>query len=95
MGKYAQRFHAERAASFACECGVDLRTVNHVVFDCPRYTAARAAIPRFDFDDKTSGPILVKCLHGVLRNAKQTHALLLFLETTRACFRPRPLRDPG
>jgi hypothetical protein len=65
------------------------------VFDCPRYctyTATRAANPCFDFDNKTGRPM--RRLHGVLRNAKRTHALLLFLETTRACFKPRPLEGP-
>jgi hypothetical protein len=92
-GRYNQRFHAERALSSACECGHDPQTVNHVVFDCPQYNAARSVTPRFDFDDQTGRPI--KRLCGVLRSASRTNALLLFLESTRACFRPRPLRDPG
>jgi hypothetical protein len=60
------------ATSFACECGTNPQTVNHVVFDCPRYAAARSANPRFDFDDnlKTGRPI--KRLQGVLRNDNRT-----------------------
>ena len=92
-GKYNQRFHAERTLSSACECRHDPQTVNHVLFDCPRYNAARSVTPCFDFDDQTGHPI--KRLCGVLRCASRTNALLRFLENTRACFRPRPLRDPG
>jgi len=91
-GKYAQRFHAVRNIPTACECGLDPQTVNHVVFDCPRYAAARAVNPRFDFDDRTGRPI--KRLSGILRSATRTNALLKFLDTTRACFRPRPTREP-
>ena len=91
-GKYAQRFHAERNIPTACECGVDPQTVNHVLFECPQHDTARAVAPRFDFDDQTGRPI--KRLAGVLRNATRTEALLLFLETTRACFKPRPAREP-
>ena len=83
-GKYCTPsvFHAEQSAPHFF--GVQMRcrptTINHVVvlFDCLRYckhTATRAAIPRFDFDDKTGQTM--KRLHGVLRNAKRAHALLL------------------
>jgi hypothetical protein len=65
--KYSQRFHTEHAISFACECGFFSQTVNHVVFDCPRHDAARAANPRFDFDDRAGR--LIKPVHGVLRSA--------------------------
>ena len=92
-GSYNQRFHAEHALSSTCECGYDPQTVNHVLFDCPRYNAARSVTPRFDFDDQTGHPI--KRLYGVLWSASRTNALLQFLESMRACFRPRPLRDPG
>jgi len=74
-GKYSQRFHAERALSFACKCGFSPQTVNHVVFGCPLHDAAHAANPRFDFDDRAGRPI--KRLHGVLRSATRTRALLL------------------
>jgi hypothetical protein len=79
-GKFAQRFHAERGIPTAYKCGVDPQTANHVVFDCPRYNAARAVTPHFDFDDQTGRPI--KRLAGILRNAGHTEALLRFLEST-------------
>ncbi|KAF8492198.1 hypothetical protein F5888DRAFT_1859525 [Russula emetica] len=75
-GKYSQQFHAERATSSACECGFSPQTVNHVVFDCPRYDAARAANPRLEFDDRAGRPI--KRLHGVLRSAIRIRTLLRF-----------------
>ena len=54
------------------------------MFDCPRYTAARAANSRFYVDYKTGRPI--KCLYG-LGALQRTQELLPFLETTGACFR--------
>jgi hypothetical protein len=46
--KYSQRFHGERVISSARECDFSPQTINHVVFDCPRYDAACAANPHFD-----------------------------------------------
>ena len=57
-------------------CMFSPQTVNHVVFDRPFYNAARAANPRFDFDDRSGRPI--KRLHGVLCSATRTRALLRF-----------------
>jgi hypothetical protein len=70
-----------------------VHTVNHVVFGCSRYTAARSGSPRFDLDFQTGRPI--KRLCGLLRDGDRTGALLCFLEATNACFRSRSLRDPG
>jgi hypothetical protein len=90
--KYTQRFHTGRAPS-ACECGFGPQTVNHVVFGCSRYTAARSGSPRFDLDFRTGRPI--KRLCGLLRDGDSTGASLRFLEATNGCFRSRSLRDPG
>jgi hypothetical protein len=92
-GKYSQRFLAERAILSVCEGGFSPQTANHAVFDCPCHDAARAANPRFDFDHRAGRRI--KRLHGMLRSAIRTRALLRFLETARACFKPHTLRDPG
>lgn len=54
-----------RAISLPCECGFSPRTGQPHLFDCPRHDAARAANPRFDFDDRAGRPRPIKRLHAV------------------------------
>ena len=87
-GEYTQRFFPQHTPEqIACQCGEPLQTVEHVLFRCPLFTAARRrhltvrGRPR-------SFPQL-------LENKERVQTLLRFLEETRACNKPRAEWEPG
>ena len=74
-GKYTQRFHAERAISFAYECGSDPQTVITLCSTALVMVQEHMATPSFNFDDRRIARS-IKRLCRVLRNANHTNALL-------------------
>jgi hypothetical protein len=71
----------------ACQCGEPLQTVEHVLFHCPQYTAARHRHLTV-----SSRP---RSFPQLLENPKRIQMLLQFLEETRACNKPRAEWEPG
>ncbi len=94
-GKYSQRSHAERTISSACERGFFPQTVNHVLFDCPCYDAARAGNPRFGFLTTKQADLL--CDYMRYCGVQSERGRDLVFRDHKGCFKPRPfmLRDPG
>jgi ribonuclease HI len=87
-GAYTQRFHPQHTPSqIACQCGEPIQTVEHVLRDCPRYTAARRK--------HLTANGRLRNLSQMFSHPKRVHSLLRFLEETGACAKPQETWDPG
>ena len=87
-GEYTQRFFPlHTAQQIACQCGEPLQTIEHVLFQCPLYTAARRR------HLTVSGR--PRSFPQLLENPKRVQSLLQFLEETRACNKPQAEWEPG
>src|SRR6266404_1691980 len=88
-GDYARRFlRALPAQSHSCPCGAPIRTSFHLLYQCPRYLAARF----------TSGIISqgrTKTFRSLFHTKAGARSLLTFLSLSRAAFHPEegPLWD--
>jgi hypothetical protein len=87
-GEYTQRFFPQHTLEqIACQCGEPLQTAEHVLLQCPIYTAARRR------HLTVSGR---PCSFSQLLKSKERIQMLLrFLEETRACNKPRAEWEPG
>jgi hypothetical protein len=87
-GEYMQRFFPRHTPEqVACQCDEPVQTVEHVLFQCPNFTAAcqRHLVVN---GHPRSFPQL-------LENPERVQTLLQFLEETRACSKPRAEWEPG
>ena len=88
VGEYTQRFfHQHTPDQIACPCGKLLETVEHILLECPRYTAARRK-HLFASGRPRSLPQLFESRTRVL-------GTLRFLEETGACAKPWAEWEPG
>jgi hypothetical protein len=72
----------------ACPCGEPLvQTIEHVLLQCPLYTAARRRHLTANSQPRT--------LSQVFANSKRVQEVLRFLEETGACVKPRARWEPG
>jgi hypothetical protein len=86
-GEYTRRFFPQHTQEqVACQCGEALQTVEHVLFSCPRYTAARRR------HLTVSGR--PRSFPQLLENPERVQSLLRFLEETRACSKPQAEWEP-
>jgi hypothetical protein len=87
-GEYTQRFFPQHTPEqIACPCGEPLQTIEHVLFQCHHFTAARRR------HLTVSGR--PRSFPQLLENPERARALLRFLEETRACSKPRAEWEPG
>jgi hypothetical protein len=88
MGEYTQRFFTQHTPEqITCQCGEPLQTIEHVLLQCPLFTAAcRRHLT-------VSGR--PRSLPQLLENPKRVESLLRFLEEMRACNKPRAEWEPG
>ena len=87
-GEYTKRFFPQHTPEqVACLCGEPTQTVEHLLFNCPQYTAARLR-----FLTVNGRP---RSLPQLLKNPKRVQTLLCFLEETGACSKPRAQWEPG
>ena len=86
-GEYTQRFFPQHTPDqIACQCGVPLQTVEHVIMHCPLFTTARHRHLLSNGRPQS--------FQQLLENPKRVQKLLRFLEETRACNRPRASWEP-
>jgi hypothetical protein len=87
-GEYTQRFFPQHTAEqVACQCGEPIQTVEHVLFHCPLYTAARRKHLTVNGRPRS--------FPQLLENSERVQTLLQFIEETRACAKPRAEWEPG
>jgi hypothetical protein len=87
-GEYTQRFFPQHTLEqIACQCGEPLQTAEHVLLQCPIYTAARRR------HLTVSGR--PRSFSQLLESKERVQMLLRFLEETRACNKPRAEWEPG
>ena len=88
IGEYTQRFYPPHTQEqIACPCGEPLQTVEHVLTECPQYTAARHR--HLDVNGRP------RTLPQLFANSKRVQEVLRFLEETNACAKPRERWEPG
>jgi hypothetical protein len=81
-GEYTQRFFSKHTAEqVACQCGEPIQTVEHVLFHCPTFAAARRRHLTVNGRPRS--------FPQLLENPERVQSLLRFLEETRACNKPR------
>jgi hypothetical protein len=86
-GEYTQRFFPQHTPDqIACQCGAPLQTIEHVIMQCPLFTAAR--LKHLTFNGHT------RSFQQLLETPKRVQELLRFLEETRACNKPRAVWEP-
>jgi hypothetical protein len=68
------------------QCGAPLQTIEHVIMQCPLFTAAR--LKHLTFNGHT------RSFQQLLETPKRVQELLRFLEETRACNKPRAVWEP-
>ena len=71
----------------ACPCGKLLETVEHILLECPRYTAARRK--HLFASGRT------RTLPQLFESRTRVLGTLRFLEETGACAKPRAEWEPG
>jgi hypothetical protein len=87
-GEYTQRFYPPHTQEqIACPCGEPLQTIEHVLVECPLYTAARQRHLTAYGRPRT--------LPQLFANSKRVQEILRFLEETGACTKPRARWEPG
>ena len=87
-GEYTKRFYPlHTQEQIACSCGEPLQTVEHVLTECPLYTAARRRYLTTNGRPRT--------LPQIFANSKRVQEVLRFLEETGACVKPRARWEPG
>ncbi len=87
-GEYTQRFFENHTPDqLTCQCGETLQTIEHVLFQCPLFTAARRKHLTVNGRPRS--------FPQLLKNPKRVQMLLRFLEETRACNKPRAVWEPG
>ena len=87
IGEYTQRFFPQHTPDqITCQCGEPLQTIEHVIMQCPLFTAARRK--HLMFHGRT------RSFQQLLENPKRIQELLRFLEETRACNKPRADWEP-
>ena len=87
-GEYTQRFFPQHTQEqIACHCGEALQTVEHVLFVCPHFTAARRRHLTVNGRPRS--------FPQLLENPERVQSLLRFLEETRACSKPQAEWEPG
>jgi len=88
VGEYTQRFYPPHTQDqIACPCGKHLQTIEHVLNECPLYTAARRRHLTANGRPRT--------LSQLFTNSKHVEEVLCFLEETGACAKPRTRWEPG
>jgi hypothetical protein len=88
IGEYTRRFYKLHASEkIACPCGEPIRTVEHILLECPMYTDARRR--------HLSANGRPRHLPHLFDHPKRINALLRFLEEIRACKKPRTEWEPG
>ena len=86
--EYTQRFFPQHTQDqITCQCSEPLQTIEHVLFQCPLFTAVRRR------HLTVSGR--PRSFPQLLENPKRVQSLLRFLEETRACNKPRAEWEPG
>jgi len=88
IGAYTQCFYPQHTwEQVACPCGEPVQTVEHILLDCPLYTAARRTHLTVSGRPRNLSQLLnhPKCVTSTIR----------FLEETRACARPQTEWEPG
>ena len=81
VGEYTQRFFLQHTPDqIACQCSEPIQTIEHVLMQCPIYTAACHKLLT-DRGRPRNFPQLFK-------NPKRIQELLCFLEETGACSKP-------
>ena len=87
-GEYTKRFYPPHTQEqIACPCGEPLQTVEHILIECPLYTAARRRHITANGRPRT--------LPQLFANSKRVQEVLRFLEETGACAKPRARWEPG
>jgi hypothetical protein len=88
VGEYTKRFYPPHTQEqIACQCGEPLQTVEHILIECPLYTAARRRHLTANGRPRT--------LPQLFANSKRVQEVLRFLEETGACAKPRARWEPG
>ena len=87
-GEYTKRFYPRHTREqIACPCGEALQTIEHVLTECPLYTATRRRHLNANGRPRT--------LPQLFANSKRVQEVLRFLEETGACAKPRARWEPG
>jgi hypothetical protein len=88
VGEYTRRFYPQHTPDqIACPCGRPVQTVEHILLECPLYTAARRR--------HLSASGRTRTLPQLFENRTRVLATLRFLEETGACAKPRAEWEPG
>jgi hypothetical protein len=87
-GAYTQRFYNQHTPEqIACPCGEPIQTVEHVLLECPKYSAARRK--HLTANGRPQN------LPQLFDHPKHVTVLFRFLEETGACVKPRMDWEPG
>jgi hypothetical protein len=88
VGEYTQRFYPRHTPEqIACPCGRPVQTIEHILLECPLYTAAR--LRHLCANGRP------RSLPQLFENRTRVLELLRFLEETGACAKPRAEWEPG
>jgi ribonuclease HI len=86
-GAYTQRFYPQHTPNqIACLCGATIQTVEHVLLQCPLYTAARHRHLTANGRPRN--------LSQLFNHPERVNSLLRFLGETGACAKPRTEWEP-
>lgn len=87
-GEYTKRFFSKHTPEqVVCQCGEPIQTVEHILFHCPNFTAARRKHLTVNGRPRS--------FLQLLENPERVQTLLRFIEETRACTKPRAEWEPG
>ena len=87
-GEYTRRFYPPHTPEqVACPCGTTVQTIEHVLMDCPLYTAMRRK--------HLTANGRPQSLPHLFAKHERVQSLLCFLEETGACAKPRARWEPG
>jgi ribonuclease HI len=87
-GDYTRRFFSRHTQEqVACPCGEPIQTVEHLLLECPNFTAAR--------QKHLTANGRLRNLSQLFNHPKRVSALLSFLQETGAGSRPRTEWEPG
>ena len=88
IGAYTQRFYPQHTREqVACPCGEPVQTVEHILLDCPLYTAAHCTHLTVSGRPRN--------LSQLFNHPKRVASTIRYLEETRACARPQTEWEPG